>query len=175
MTRQSSTPASPGMRTLFEVPSLRSQSFREQMRPPDFQPGMRQDGRTVSPAAMEEMRAVAHERMTQGESPAVVSASLGMHRGWAYNLRAEAKGGSKGKRASESIRGSGGPPRRDAAQQRQMFRWINGKSLIQHGFALAPWKRRIVRDPSDSSSALSHVQVRSACPVRMVILARIAA
>jgi transposase len=116
------------------------------MRPPAVQPDMRRDGRTVSRAALEEMRAVAYERMKEGESPAEVSASFGMHRGWAYKLRSKAKGRGNGKRVLKSSRGSGRPPKLDAVQQRQVFRWINGKNPMQHGFEFALWTRQIVRD-----------------------------
>jgi transposase len=116
------------------------------MRLDAVQPDMKRDGRSVSRAALEEMRAVAYERMKEGESPAAVSASFGMHRGWAYKLRAKSKGRGKGKRALQSRRASGRPPKLDAAQQRQVFRWINGKNPMQHGFAFALWTRQIVRD-----------------------------
>lgn len=43
---------------------------------------MKRDGRTVSRAALEEMRLTALERMKEGESPAEVAASFGLHRGW---------------------------------------------------------------------------------------------
>lgn len=110
------------------------------------QPDMKRDGRTVSRAALEEMRAVAYERMREGEPPAEVSASFGMHRGWAYKLRSKARGRGKGKRALQSTRGSGRPPKLNATQQRQVFRWINGKNPMQHGFEFALWTRQIVRD-----------------------------
>jgi transposase len=100
----------------------------------------------VSHSALEEMRAVAYERMCEGEPPAEVSASFGMHRSWAYKLRSKAKGRGKGKRALQSTRGSGRPPKLNATQQLQVFRWINGKNPMQHGFEFALWTRQIVRD-----------------------------
>lgn len=116
------------------------------MRTVVVQPDMRRDGRTVPRAALEEMRAVAYERMKEGERPAEVSASFGMHRGWAYKLRSKAKGRGNGKRALQSTRGSGRPPKLNATQQRRVFRWINGKNPMQHGFEFALWTRQIVRD-----------------------------
>ena len=110
------------------------------------QPDMKRDGRAVSRAALEEMRFVAYPRLQEGESPAEVSASFGMHRGWAYKLRSKAKGRGNGKRALHSTRGSGRPPKLNAAQQRQVFRWINGKNPMQYGFEFALWTRLIVRD-----------------------------
>lgn len=41
---------------------------------------------------------------------------------------------------------SDGPPRTlTAAQERQVFRWINGKNLIPYGFDFGLWTRQIVR------------------------------
>jgi transposase len=108
---------------------------------------MKRDGRSVSRAALEaQMRAVAYERMKEGESPAAVSASFGRHRVWAYKLRSKFKGRGKGKRAVQSTRASGRPPELDATQQRQVFCWINGKNQMQHGFAFVLWARQIARD-----------------------------
>ncbi|OLG41854.1 IS630 family transposase, partial [Xanthomonas oryzae pv. oryzae] len=48
------------------------------------QPSMKKrDGGLVSRAALEEMRLMALQRMGEGESPAEVAASFGLHRGWA--------------------------------------------------------------------------------------------
>ncbi|HRN77376.1 helix-turn-helix domain-containing protein [Ottowia sp.] len=51
----------------------------------------RRDGRKVPRAALEQMRLMALERMREGESPAEVAASFGLHRGWAYKVLAKAK------------------------------------------------------------------------------------
>nr|WP_256724134.1 helix-turn-helix domain-containing protein [Xanthomonas oryzae] len=54
---------------------------------------MKRDGRLVSRAALEEMRLMALQRMGEGESPAKVAASFGLHRGWAYKVLARAQEG----------------------------------------------------------------------------------
>ncbi len=97
-------------------------------------------------AALGEMRAVAYERMKEGESPAEVSTSFGIHLSWAYKLRTKAKGRGNDKRALKSTRGSGRPAKLDAAQQLQVFRWINGKNPMQYGFEFPLWTRQIARD-----------------------------
>lgn len=56
---------------------------------------MKRDGRTVSRAALEELRVMALQRMREGESPAEVAASFGLHRGWAYKVLTKAKTHSK--------------------------------------------------------------------------------
>ena len=110
------------------------------------QPDMKRDGRTVSRATQEEMRLIAFERMNEGESPAAVAASLGLHRGWAYKVLAKAKGRGRGKRALLSTRGTGRPRTLTAAQERQVFGWVNGKNPRQYGFDFGLWTRQIVRE-----------------------------
>lgn len=107
---------------------------------------MKRDGRTVSHVALEEMRLMALQRMAEGESPAQVSASFGLHRTWAYKVRARARGRGRGARALRSTRGTGRPKKLDAKQERQVFRWVNGKNPRQYGFDFALWTRQIVRE-----------------------------
>ena len=76
---------------------------------------MKRDGRTLSHETLEAMRLLALERMAEGESPAAVSASLGLHRTWAYKVRAKARGRGKGKRAVRSTKGTGRPRKLSAA------------------------------------------------------------
>lgn len=103
---------------------------------------MKRDGRKTSHAALEEMRMVALERMKEGESPAAVAASFGLHRGWAYKVLAKAKG--RGKRALRSTKGTGRPRTLSSAQERKVFGWINGKNPRQYGFDFGLWTRQIV-------------------------------
>jgi transposase len=108
---------------------------------------MKRDGRTVSRAALEEMRLVAAERMSEGESPASVAASFGLHRGWAYKVLIKAQ--TQGKQALRSTKGTGRPRTVTPAQERQVFSWINGKNPRQHGFDFGLWTRQIVRELID--------------------------
>ena len=110
------------------------------------QADMMRDGRTVSRAALEEMRLVALERMKEGESPAAVAASFGLHRGWAYKVLTKARGRGRGKRALLSSKGTGRPRTLTAAQERQVFGWVNGKNPRQYGFDFGLWTRQIVRE-----------------------------
>lgn len=105
---------------------------------------MRQDGRTHSRGTLQAMRLIAYERMREGESPAVVSACFGMHRTWAYKVRARAEG--QGKRALHRRKASGRPSKLSTAWQRKVFAWINGRSPRQYGFDAVMWSRTIVRD-----------------------------
>lgn len=110
------------------------------------QADMKRDGRTVSRAALEEMRLVALERIKEGESPAAVAASFGLHRGWAYKVLTKARGRGRGKRALLSSKGTGRPRTLTAAQERQVFGWVNGKNPRQYGFDFGLWTRQIVRE-----------------------------
>ena len=105
---------------------------------------MKRDGRAVSRVALEEMRVMALQRMREGESPAAVAASFGLHRGWGYKVLAKAKG--RGTRALLSTKGTGRPRTLTVAQERQVFRWVNGKNPRQYGFDFGLWTRQIVRE-----------------------------
>lgn len=107
---------------------------------------MKRDGRTVAHNTLEEMRMLALQRMNEGEKPAVVAASFGMNRTWAYKVRAAARGRGKGAKALRSTTATGRPRSLTAAQERQVFRWINGKNPRQYGFDFGLWTRQIVRE-----------------------------
>lgn len=77
-------------------------------------------------------------------SPAEVSASFGLHRTWAYKVQAAAWGRGRGWRALRSSRGTGRPRTLSGAQERQVFRWINGKNPRQYGFEFALRTRALV-------------------------------
>lgn len=117
------------------------------MRPLTVQSRMKKrDGRTVSRAALEEMRLMALERMNEGESAAEVAASFGLHRGWAYRVLSKAKGQGRGKRALRSTKATGRPRKLTGAQERQVFGWINGRNPRQYGLDFGLWTRQIVRE-----------------------------
>lgn len=108
------------------------------------QPDMKRDGRKVSRAALEEMRLIALDRMREGESPADVAASFGLHRSWAYKVLARAEGRGRGKRALLSRKATGRPRTLTPAQERQVFVWVNGRNPRQYGFDFGLWTRLIV-------------------------------
>jgi transposase len=103
---------------------------------------MKRDGRTLAHNTLEEMRVVAVQRMAEGEHPAAVAASFGLHRSWAYKCRAAVRGRGRGLKALRSIKGTGRP----RTQERQVFRWVNGNSPLQYGFDFGLWTRQIVRE-----------------------------
>jgi transposase len=106
---------------------------------------MKRDGRKLDHKTLEEMRILAVKRMKEGESSEKVASSLGLHRTWAYKIRAQARGRGKGLRALRSTKGTGRPRKLTAGQERQVFRWINGKNPMQHQLEGTLWSRAIVR------------------------------
>lgn len=106
---------------------------------------MKRDGRTLGHAILEEMRVLAVQRMNEGERPADVAASFGLHRSWAFKCRAAARGRGHGLRALRSSKGTGRPRKLTPAQEQQVFRWVNGKSPQQYGFDFGLWTRQIVQ------------------------------
>ena len=107
---------------------------------------MKRDGRTLAHNVLEEMRMLAVQRMREGEAPAAVAASFGMNRTWAYKCRAAARGRGNGLRALRSTKGTGRPRSLTPAQERQVFRWVNGKNPHQYGFDFGLWTRQVVRE-----------------------------
>lgn len=107
---------------------------------------MKRDGRKLAHNTLEEMRVLAMQRMSEGEHPADVAASLGLNRSWAYKCRAAAKGRGRGLKALRSTKGTGRPRKLTPAQERQVFRWVNGKRPDQYGFDFGLWTRQIVQE-----------------------------
>lgn len=107
---------------------------------------MKRDGRTLAHNTLEEMRVLAVQRMNEGERPADVAASFGMHRSWAFKCRAMVRGRGKGLKVLRSTKGTGRPRKLTAAQEGKVFRWINGKNPMQYGFDFGLWTRQIVQE-----------------------------
>lgn len=105
---------------------------------------MKRDGRTLDHKTLEEIRRMAVQRVREGEKPSVVIASFGFNRPVIYKWLKAAAGRGRGLRALRSTRGTGRPRRLTAAQERQVFRWINGRDPRQYGLDFGLWTRRIV-------------------------------
>jgi transposase len=107
---------------------------------------MKRDGRKMDHRTLEEIRKMAVERVRDGEKPGVVMASYGFHRSVIYRWLKMAAGRGKGLKALSSRRGTGRPRKLTAEQERQVFRWVNGKNPMQYGFDFGLWTRQIVRE-----------------------------
>ena len=106
---------------------------------------MKRDGRTLDHKTLEEIRRMAVQRVWEGERPSAVIASYGFSRQVIYKWLRQVKGKGRGLRALRSRKGTGRPRRLTGKQERQLFRWINGKDPRQHGFDFGLWTRLVVR------------------------------
>ena len=107
---------------------------------------MKRDGRTLDHMTLETIRTMAVQRVREGERPSDVIASYGMHRCTIYGWIKAASGRGKGLKALAAKPATGRPRTLTAAQERQVFRWVNGKNPMQYGFDFGLWTRQIVRD-----------------------------
>lgn len=107
---------------------------------------MKRDGRTLDHATLETLRLMAVERVRDGEAPSTVVAAYGFNRTTIYRwLKAAAKPGV-GLRALRARRASGRPRSLTPRQERQVFRWVNGKDPRQYGLDFGLWTRSVVAE-----------------------------
>ncbi len=107
---------------------------------------MKRDGRTLDHATLEALRLMAVERVRDGEAPSTVIAAYGFNRTTIYRwLKAAAKPGV-GLRALRARRASGRPRSLTPRQERQVFRWVNGKDPRQYGLDFGLWTRSVVAE-----------------------------
>ncbi len=106
---------------------------------------MKRDGRTLDHRTLEEIRKMAVERVREGERPSAVIASYGFHRCVIYRWLKQARGRGKGLKALTARPATGRPRTLTPAQERQVFRWINGKNPMQYGFDFGLWTRSLVQ------------------------------
>jgi transposase len=105
---------------------------------------MKIDGRQLDRKAQEAIRLMAVKRVREGESPSDVIASYGMNRTTIHKWLDRAKGKGAGLRKLKANKGTGRPRKLDVKQERQVFRWVNGKNPNQYGFDFGLWTRSIV-------------------------------
>ena len=105
---------------------------------------MKVDGRTLDHKTLEQIRRMAFQRIREGERPAEVIASFGFCRTTIYKWMKAAAGRGRGLNALRSTRGTGRPRSLTPAQERQIFRWINGRNPFQYGLDFGLWTRQIV-------------------------------
>ena len=88
---------------------------------------------------------MAVERVREGEQPSGVIASYGMNRTTIHKWLSRARGKGGGLRKLKARKGTGRPRTLTPAQERQVFRWVNGKNPQQYGFDFGLWTRNLVR------------------------------
>ena len=129
---------------------------------------MKKDGRSHSHETLEQFRMLGIERIKQGQSPARVAESFGMHRSWGYRIAKRAAGRGHGKRALKSTVCTGRPPKLTPAQEREVFRCMDGRHPHQYGFDFALWTRAIV-----AAFILERFEVRLSLASVSTLLARL--
>jgi transposase len=107
---------------------------------------MKRDGRKFDHRTLEAIRLMAVERVRDGEAPSAVIASYGLCRTTIYKWLAAASKPGVGLKALQSRPAPGRPRRLTPRQERQVFRWVNGKDPRQYGLDFGLWTRSIVAD-----------------------------
>ena len=105
---------------------------------------MKRDGRTLDHRTLEEFRFLAVRRVNEGETASAVVRSLGLHRTSIYRWLKAANESGKGELALVSRPATGRPTKLTAAQQAQVFEWIDGKNPHDHGLDYGLWTRQLV-------------------------------
>lgn len=107
---------------------------------------MKRDGRTFDHKTLEEIRLMAVERVREGESPTEVIAAYGFNRTTIYKWLNAALRPGVGIKALRSTKATGRPRSLTPAQERQVFRWINGRDPRQYGLDFGLWTRAVVAE-----------------------------
>jgi transposase len=105
---------------------------------------MKRDGRTLDHQTLEAIRLMAIERVREGERPSEVIEAYGFNRTTIYKWMKAAFRPGAGLKALRSTKASGRPRSLTPAQERQVFRWINGRDPRQYGLDFGLWTRLVV-------------------------------
>jgi transposase len=105
---------------------------------------MKRDGRGFDHRTLEAIRLMAVERVRGGERPSSVIASYGFHRTTIYKWMDAASKPGAGLKALHSRPATGRPRSLTPSQERQVFRWINGRDPRQYGLDFGLWTRSVV-------------------------------
>ena len=107
---------------------------------------MKRDGRTFDHQTLEPIRLMAVERVREGEPAAEVIAAYGFNRTTIYKWLKAALQPGVGIKALRSTKATGRPRSLTPAQERQVFRWINGRDPRQYGLDFGLWTRTVVAE-----------------------------
>jgi len=89
---------------------------------------------------------MAVQRVREGERPSTVVAAYGFCRTTIYKWLGRVAGRGRGMRALAARKATGRPRRLTAAQERQVFRWVNGKDPRQYHLDFGLWTRQVVAE-----------------------------
>ena len=105
---------------------------------------MKRDGRTFDHQTLEEIRLMAIERVREGEPASKVIASYGFNRTTIYKWIKAAFRPGVGIKALRSTPATGRPRSLTPGQEKQVFRWVNGRDPRQYGLDFGLWTRAVV-------------------------------
>ena len=105
---------------------------------------MKRDGRTLDHQTLETIRLMAIERVREGERPSEVIEAYGFNRTTIYKWMKAAFRPGAGIKALRSTKATGRPRSLTSAQERRVFRWINGRDPRQYGLDFGLWTRLVV-------------------------------
>ena len=104
---------------------------------------MKRDGRGFDHRTLEAIRLIAIERVREGERPSSVVASFGFSCTTIYKWISAAAKPGMGLKALCSRPATGRPRSLTPRQERQVFRWINGRDPRQYGLDFGLWTRSV--------------------------------
>src|ERR1043165_6909523 len=107
---------------------------------------MKRDGRTLDHQTLETIRLMAIERVREGERPSEVIEAYGFNRTTIYKWIKTAFGSGAGMKALRSTKATGRPRSLTPAQERRVFRWVNGRDPRQYGLDFGLWTRSLVAE-----------------------------
>ncbi len=107
---------------------------------------MKRDGRTFDHQTLEAIRLMAVERVREGEAASEVIASYGFNRTTIYKWVTAARRPGVGLKALRSTPATGRPRSLTPAQEKQVFRWVNGRDPRQYGLDFGLWTRTVVAE-----------------------------
>jgi len=111
-----------------------------------IQSDMKIDGRTLDHATLEQIRLMAIRRVREGEDPGAVIGSYGFNRTTIYKWIQAALQPGVGLKALRSTPATGRPRTLTPQQERQVFRWVNGRDPRQYGLDFGLWTRAVVAE-----------------------------
>ncbi len=105
---------------------------------------MKRDGRTFDHQTLEAIRLMAVERVREGERASEVIEAYGFNRTTIYKWIQAALRPGLGIKALRSTKATGRPRSLTPAQEKRVFRWINGRDPRQYGLDFGLWTRAVV-------------------------------
>ena len=107
---------------------------------------MKRDGRTFDHQTLERIRLMAVERVREGEAASEVIAAYGFNRTTIYKWLNAALRPGVGIKALRSTPAPGRPRSLTSVQEKQVFRWVNGRDPRQYGLDFGLWTRAVVAE-----------------------------